>query len=155
MTDARVLTAALAGLGAGLALAAAAAHCPQLLPPWCQPQPRRAPSHPAYVLLVFLKLDPAKGGLAAFKRAWAPLAAAVRAREPNCWTYELAVDEHDSNRVCIIERYAAKSDLEVTHNSGEQFKAFGKLLGEGELAGLVLEKRKEFYFETGLGYAAK
>jgi quinol monooxygenase YgiN len=125
----------------------AAAHVPWLIPSWCRTERKCV-----YVLLVRLKLNPAMGGLKAFTEAWAPLAKDVLAKEPGCLSYELCSGESDENEIIIYERYASKSDLTETHNSGAAFKAFGKLLGEGGLKGLVLEKEKATYWETNVGF---
>jgi len=144
-THSALLLAATGGALAALLVAHAG-----LTPSWCRRERRGV-----YVLVVRLKLNPALGGVSAFKAAWAPLAADVRSLETGCLSYELAVREHDENEVIIYERYATKSDLEVVHNAGASFKAFGALLGEGALKGLVLEKSKATYYETNVGFMTR
>ena len=108
-----------------------------------------------FVLLVSMKLDPAKGGVEVFKEAWAPLAADVKLREKNCLSYELCEGAEDKNSIIIYERYVARADLDGAHAEGLCFKAFGKRLGEGDLKGLVVERSKHFYVETNIGYMTK
>ena len=132
----------------GLGLAVAASHVPSLVPSWC----RRAAPRRVYVLLVRLKLNPAMGGRRAFQDAFEPLAQAVQRNEPRCLSYEVSFGEEDENEVCIYERYVDKADLVGTHNSGAEFKAFGKRLGEGNLKGLVLSKEKMAFVESNTGF---
>lgn len=139
------------GVLGGVALATLAAHVPALVPSWCRPRTHKK----VYVLLVQMKLNPAMGGAKAFKEAWAALAADVKAREPNCLSYELSESTSDPNSIIIFERYVAQRDLEVTHNEGLVFKAFGKRLGEGELKGLVVSREKTFYVESDVGFMAR
>jgi quinol monooxygenase YgiN len=142
-------------VAAGVLLSGIVAHVPVLrrlvTPKACTPgQEKRV-----FVLLVSMKLNPAMGGLQTFKEAWSRLAADVKKREPNCLSYELCAGEEDENSIIIYERYVSKADLTLTHNEGIAFKAFGKRLGEGELKGLVLEKSKEFYVETNVGFMSR
>ena len=157
------------GVLGGVALATLAAHVPALVPSWCRPPAKAvvvssasasaaasAAPKGVYVLLVQMKLNPAMGGAKAFKEAWAALAADVKANEPNCLSYELCEDTSDPNAVIIYERYVAQSDLDVTHNSGAVFKAFGKRINEGELKGLVLSREpKRFFLESNVGFMAR
>jgi len=119
------------------------------------PQPAICRPRRAYVLLVALQLDPAKGGFEALARAWEPLARAVRALEPDCLSYELCRDAEDENAAIIYERYRTKAALEEVHNAGAEFQAFGKRLGEGDLKGLVVAKSKRFFHESNVGYMTK
>jgi quinol monooxygenase YgiN len=75
-----------------------------------------------------------------------------KAREPETLTYEAIVSEDDPNLLVIYERYTSPEALSISHNSSAQFKAFGKWLAESDL---VLEKHKETFWESGVGYASR
>lgn len=110
-----------------------------------------------YTLVVCVKLKP--GCLQAFRERFAVLANDVKAKEPRCLSYGLQVKEpaegEEATEVMIFERYVSKEDLTVTHRAGEEFKAFGKWLNEGEGAALVESKTVAAYNETDVGYVYK
>ena len=144
--------AGLLGALGGVALATLAAHVPALTPSWCRPRAGKA----VYVLIVEMKLSAERGGVEAFKRAWAVLAADVKAREDRCLTYELSQSVDDPNSISIFERYVDQADLDVTHRAGVAFKEFGRQLSKGgALEGLVVSRSMRTFRESGVGYMNK
>lgn len=128
--------------GAAAVAAAAAALIVHVLPcPW----PLKSRSKNVYVLAVFLTIKP--GTLTLFKERFAPLARRTRStEEPNCLSYELCVNPEDDTDLLIYERYVSKDDLTGPHQSGAEFKAFGKWLNEE--SGILVSKSRKVYTES-------
>ena len=111
----------------------------------------------AYVLAVRIKLVP--GALSRFLAMFRPLAAHVRSSEPRTLSYELCVGEGGSAadadtgaELLIYERYCEKEALTGAHHASAAFKAFQSELAE---AGIVAERSRATYYETGVGFIVR
>ena len=118
-----------------------------------QPPPHAA-AQLAYVLAVRIKLIP--GTLSRFLDLFQPLAAHCRSSEPRTLSYELCVGEGSADEtgaeILIYERYCEKEALTGAHHSSAAFKAFQAALAE---AGIVAERSRATYMETGVGFIVR
>lgn len=101
-----------------------------------------------YTLVVTIDFNDAKG-VDAFIEVFAPLAAHVKAHEPNTLTYEAFRSSSHANQIVIFERYATEADLKEVHWKSEPFLAFSNKLKD---MNIVKNKQARSYIELQAGH---
>ena len=107
------------------------------------------PNRPEKVHVLLVQAEFATSGdKQAWKHRWASCAAAVRAREPRCLSYELSDSTVDPKRAIIFERYLSKADLEGAHQ--ETLKQFSQTAPPFE--GAPPRMTLSHYTESNIGH---